>query len=446
MADYTLEDGEGTSIREDGGLLEGYVDLDITGLGVETTPVSGDKFWITTASGNRQIDVDDMPGGAGGGGLPTNYLDGLEINPDSGDVDHDIEISVGRCRNGADGIDIVLASVLTKRIDAAWAVGDNNGGLDTGSAATGNRYFIWIIKRIDTSVVDALISLSSTAPTMPASYASDNKRRIGSFYYQTGTSPYIGAMARDKKHPYQYPPTPVFKGFKMEIDSIDANHDVGLDAGFYQSSGININLIRTNDCLSIVKKIDTAWVEGSYTGGMRGTLASNTWFHYFICCNPTTGAVDAFYDEDLTTPNPPTGFTEYVRVCSVLTDSSSNILPVIQIGNFFLWKDTKEDWSQSNLSTSGASYTLSTPLGTKTNAHVRIILNSVGTRYVILTSLEQTNVVPSLYICDVSSNSGTATPISAKNLVTNTSSQVRGRANSLVSTTITTFGWTEIRD
>ncbi|MGH6719631.1 MAG: hypothetical protein ACREER_09965, partial [Alphaproteobacteria bacterium] len=67
---------------------------------------------------------------------------------------------------------------ITKRLDAAWVVGTNQGGIDTGAKAATTMYAVWLIKRSDTGVVDALFSTSFTAPTMPASY--DRKRLIGS--------------------------------------------------------------------------------------------------------------------------------------------------------------------------------------------------------------------------------------------------------------------------
>jgi len=73
---------------------------------------------------------------------------------------------------------MTLASGLTKRLDANWAVGTNQGGLDTGSIAN-TTYYVWLIQRSDTGVVDALFSLSSTSPTMPSNY--DRKRLVGSF-------------------------------------------------------------------------------------------------------------------------------------------------------------------------------------------------------------------------------------------------------------------------
>jgi len=98
------------------------------------------------------------------------------------DTSHDIDIAVGQCSSdnaGADDVQTMdLAAVLTKQIDAAWAVGDDAGGLDTGTVANSTWYHVFLIKRSDTGVVDALFSTSATTPTMPTNY--DFQRRIGS--------------------------------------------------------------------------------------------------------------------------------------------------------------------------------------------------------------------------------------------------------------------------
>jgi len=99
------------------------------------------------------------------------------------DAAHDIAISVGGVKDATNTVNITLAAILTKRIDAAWAVGDNNGGLDGTESSGGTpdastMYYIWLIKRSDTGVVDALYSESPTGPTMPTNY--DYKRLIGS--------------------------------------------------------------------------------------------------------------------------------------------------------------------------------------------------------------------------------------------------------------------------
>lgn len=76
----------------------------------------------------------------------------------------------------ADGFLMILASAITKST-SSWVVGTGNGGLDTGAIANNTWYHAWLIKRSDTGVVDVLVSLSPTAPTMPTNY--NRKRRIG---------------------------------------------------------------------------------------------------------------------------------------------------------------------------------------------------------------------------------------------------------------------------
>lgn len=110
-------------------------------------------------------------------GLPKGFLHGLTLSNNGADATNDIDITVGKCRSVDDETDMVLATALTKRLDAAWAVGTNQGGLDTGSIAN-TTYHIWLIKRSDTGVVDALFSTSASSPTMPTNY--NYKRRIGS--------------------------------------------------------------------------------------------------------------------------------------------------------------------------------------------------------------------------------------------------------------------------
>jgi hypothetical protein len=109
--------------------------------------------------------------------LPRGHISGLGLSNNGADAAHDIDIAVGMCRDDGDQDDLVLAAALTKQIDAAWSVGDAAGGLDTGAVAANQTYHKHLIKRSDTGVVDALFSLSASAPTMPASY--DRKRRLG---------------------------------------------------------------------------------------------------------------------------------------------------------------------------------------------------------------------------------------------------------------------------
>lgn len=114
------------------------------------------------------------------------YVTGLVLTKNTTDPANDVDISAGSAASdGPVPILMRLSSAITKRLDAAWVVGTNQGGLDTGAVADGT-YFIWLIRRSDTGVTDALFSLSSTAPTMPANY--DTKVLLGSLVRTTSVN------------------------------------------------------------------------------------------------------------------------------------------------------------------------------------------------------------------------------------------------------------------
>jgi len=138
-----------------------------------TTPTIGD---FTNAQ-------HDHAGPASGGGpiasytIPRTVVDGLTLSNNGSDANNDIDIAAGQAVDDGLTDNMILAAALTKRLDANWAVGTNQGGLDTGAEANSTWYHVWLIMRPDTGVVDVLFSLSATAPTMPANYT--KKRRIG---------------------------------------------------------------------------------------------------------------------------------------------------------------------------------------------------------------------------------------------------------------------------
>jgi hypothetical protein len=111
-------------------------------------------------------------------------LSGLRLANNSGDATNDIDIAAGSAASdGAAPVLMSLAAGLTKRMDAAWSVGNNNGGWLDGSSMPDGTGHVFLIQRSDTGVVDIGVSASLT-PTLPASY--DRKRRIGSIIRLSG--------------------------------------------------------------------------------------------------------------------------------------------------------------------------------------------------------------------------------------------------------------------
>lgn len=109
--------------------------------------------------------------------VPRGHISGLTLSNNGTDAVNDIDIAAGQAASDDSTYMLNLASGITKQLDAAWAVGTNAGGLDTGTIGN-NWYHVFLIARSDTGVVDVLYSLSASSPTMPTNY--DKKRRIGS--------------------------------------------------------------------------------------------------------------------------------------------------------------------------------------------------------------------------------------------------------------------------
>lgn len=109
------------------------------------------------------------------------HIFGLRTQINATDTANDIDIFGGECASDSNPpMMMFLNSTLTKRVDALWAAGSGNGGLDTGSAALSTWYHLFIIGNPTTGVVDALFSTSATAPVMPSGYT--HKRRIASMF------------------------------------------------------------------------------------------------------------------------------------------------------------------------------------------------------------------------------------------------------------------------
>lgn len=112
----------------------------------------------------------------------SGHLFGLTLSNNGSDATNDIDIAAGVCIDSANAAFMALAAGLTKRLDAAWAVGTNQGMRATGVAIADTTYHIFLIKRPDTGVVDIAADTSVTGANIAANTnaAYTLKRRIGS--------------------------------------------------------------------------------------------------------------------------------------------------------------------------------------------------------------------------------------------------------------------------
>lgn len=122
-----------------------------------------------------------------------SYLAGLTLSTNGGVPT--FGIAAGVAVDSTNSFTMALAAAMTKTT-AAWVVGSGNGGLDTGVIAASTWYHAHLIRRPDTGVVDVLVSLSPTAPTLPPNYT--QFRRIGSMK-TSGTSQWVKFIQRGDK-------------------------------------------------------------------------------------------------------------------------------------------------------------------------------------------------------------------------------------------------------
>jgi hypothetical protein len=108
-------------------------------------------------------------------------ISGHDISNNTTDAAHDIDVTAGTCIDETGARFMTLASDITKQIDAAWVVGTNQGGMDSGTVQGNSFYSIWVINRSDTDVTDVIFSsIHRTNPVYPTGY--DFCRRIGTLY------------------------------------------------------------------------------------------------------------------------------------------------------------------------------------------------------------------------------------------------------------------------
>jgi hypothetical protein len=98
---------------------------------------------------------------------------GLNVTPSTTSY----SISAGQAADSNNVDYINLASAFSKTT-SAWAAGNGNGGLDTGTIAASTGYHNYVIKNVSTQAVDSTFSLSASAPALPSGYT--EYRRIGS--------------------------------------------------------------------------------------------------------------------------------------------------------------------------------------------------------------------------------------------------------------------------
>jgi hypothetical protein len=160
-------------------------------------PADGQFWWDTTTSILKRYRLSDTSWreylasdeiAAVSAAIPDQWLTGLSLVYVSGTQ---IQIAAGAAVDAGGAAMIRLTSAQTVDITVTGA-----NGRDAGAAVNG-WWYVWLIRNPTSGGVAGLVSLSATAPTMPAGYT--QKRWIGALRYTGGWNVfYTTGEGRDK--------------------------------------------------------------------------------------------------------------------------------------------------------------------------------------------------------------------------------------------------------
>ena len=98
----------------------------------------------------------------------------ITIANNTTDANNDIDFSGGNFVF-SDFSGEAYVPAMTKRLDANWTAGNNNGGLDTGTKAANTWYYCYAIYNPTTQASDFIFSASNTSPTLPSGFTKIRK-------------------------------------------------------------------------------------------------------------------------------------------------------------------------------------------------------------------------------------------------------------------------------
>lgn len=164
--------------------------------------------------------------------LATNTIQGISFLPqkitianNTTDANNDIDFSDGNFVF-SDFSGQAYVSAMTKRLDANWTAGNNNGGLDTGTKAANTWYYCYAIYNPTTQASDFLFSASATSPTLPSGFT--KYKYIGSVlntasntlrpFRQVGNYFYLGAITDSNP---SSPTSGVFSTYTLSVPRIN---------------------------------------------------------------------------------------------------------------------------------------------------------------------------------------------------------------------------------
>jgi hypothetical protein len=206
--------------------------------------------------------------------------------------------------------------------------------------------------------------------------------------------------------------------------------------------------------LSAIAKTTAAWSAGTAAGGLdTGSIANNTWYHFYVIRRPDTGVVDVLLSSSAIAPTMPANYTQYRRIGAGKTNGSAQWIAFTQDGDYFVWAASVVDVQTTNPGTASVTATLgSVPAGVKVDARgIASYIDSVaGAGYWWIRDLSANDEAPApanmVYVQQTFGAGAAAnSPVTIR---TNTSAQIGYRVSPSTATVtfqFRTIGWTDFR-
>jgi hypothetical protein len=236
-------------------------------------------------------------------------------------------------------------------------------------------------------------------------------------------------------------------------NAADTTNDITVAAGRCKDSSGEVDMIIGS---AITKQLDASWVVGNNQGGRSSAgLADDTWHVHVIAKAFGLSADVLFHNAVDPSAVLPTDYLYYRRIGSIVRVSSA-ILQFVQDGDHFQLVTPVLDENNTGLSTSASTLTLeSIPNGIRVLAEFNATLSTGSASAVYFSDLSTADLAPTLTpggSAPGSSMGWTGAGVSGSlihaqrhRIRTNTSRQIRARADSTRALSLYTLGWWDRR-
>jgi hypothetical protein len=243
-------------------------------------------------------------------------------------------------------------------------------------------------------------------------------------------------------------------GFALSNNATTPGTVIDVGPGSCSSAAASV-MIYSNAVISGTLQSSGGWAAGSGNNKLdTGARAPSTWYHVFAIRKTSDGSADILFSLSATSPTMPTGYAGSRRIGSFKTDSGGPIttftMDIFSGRRIYRWGTPIMDVSGASLGTTASNYTMSAPPG----VNVRVELNTfayANNALVYFSCPDEANLLPANttgypgFTCGFGVVTDSAMDAGALQLSikTNTSAQIRARANVTVTLSVLNLGWEE---